>query len=386
MRIGRLHRGIWCVVAALTAIVVAGCGSSSNSSTSSSGSSTSASSASSSNPQLAEAKKAADAGQQPPTSIVIDKPLSKKPPTGKTIIFLRCSQPVCQGFQQGLAPAAKALGWKMKFQPFAPTPEGIQSAMNAAIKAHPDGIFETGIDIAILKTVLPAAQKAGIPIVSGYEPTAPAPPIIANIADGPRNELAPKLAADWIAADSAGKAHVAVFNIKLYPILNLTTNAFKAELTRVCPDCSVKEIDQQVTDVGTKIPANAVSNLQRDPKLNYLAFAFGDMSNGVPAALKGAGLQGKAKIIGYGAGSPANVANVAKGDEAAETAYSIPYGGWRALDAFARKFVGDDPSIDTTAVNPGMIFTKANAKGGTSWDYSVAPDYQAEFKKLWHVG
>jgi ribose transport system substrate-binding protein len=384
MRIGRLHRGIWCVAAALTAIVIAGCGSSSSSSTSSSGSSTSASSGSSSNPQLAEAKKLAAAGQKAPSSIVVDKPLSKKPPAGKRIIFLRCSQPVCQGFQQGLAPAAKALGWNMKYQPFESTPEGIQSAMTAAIKARPDGIFETGIDYAILKSVLPAAQKAGIPIVSGYEPTAPSPPIIANVADGPRNQLAPKLAADWIAADSNGKAHVAVFSIKVFPILTYTTKAFTAELKRVCPDCSVKEIDQQVTDVGTKIPANAVSNLQRDPKLDYLAFAFGDMSNGVPAALKAAGLN--AKIIGYGAGSPSNLANVAKGIEAAETAYSIPYGGWRALDAFARKFVGDDPSIDTTSVNPGQIFTKANAPSGTSWDYSVAPDYQAEFKKLWHVG
>jgi ABC-type sugar transport system substrate-binding protein len=208
--------------------------------------------------------------------------------------------------------------------------------------------------------------------------------VIANVSDTLRNVPLPQAAASWIAADSGCKANVVVFNIKLYPILVATTDAFKAEMAKLCPSATVTESDVQATDVGTNLPSTAVSQLQSNPKINYLAFAFGDMALGVPAALKSAGLS--AKIVGYGAAGPSNIANVASGEEQAETGYGIPYGGWRAMDAFARYFEGMSPAIDTTAVNPGQLFSSKNASSTKGWDFAMAPDYQAQFMKLWHVG
>jgi len=379
MRRGKLHRAAWCAAVALAAGIIVGCGDDEDEPASSSSGSQTPST-------LADAKKITTEAQQAPTSIAIDKPLSKKPPSGKEIIFLRCSQPVCAGFQEGLKPAADALGWTVKNQPFTPTPEGIQSALSTAIKAKPDGIFFTGIDRSVVKGVLADAEKNNVAIVSGYEPAAPAGPVIANIADGTRVQSSPRTAAAWITAESGGKGNVAVFSINTYPILVTTTNALTKELDRLCPDCKVKVLNQKVTDVGTKIPAAVVSAVQRDPNIEYLSFAFGDMSIGVPAALKAAGLQDKVKIIGFGAASPANLANVAKGLETAQTGVGIPYGGWRALDAFARHFVGDDPSISTNSENPGQLFTKSNVDTSVGWNFSTAKDYQEQFKKLWHVG
>src|SRR5690349_18920383 len=79
------------------------------------------------------------------TSVGTLQPLSKKPATGKRIYFLQCSQPVCTAFLGGLQAAAKVLGWQIQKAPFTQTPEGIQSAVQAAIDAKPDGIFMTGI-------------------------------------------------------------------------------------------------------------------------------------------------------------------------------------------------------------------------------------------------
>jgi ribose transport system substrate-binding protein len=378
------RRATWCVAAAMAASVVAACGSDDEESSSGS---TASSANSKSTDILAAAQKAAAAAQNVPDSIGIDKPLSKKPPTGKTIIFLRCSQPVCKGFQDGLGPAAKALGWTVKYQPFTETPEGIQSALSDAIKARPDGIFFTGIDRSVVKRNVAEAEKADVALVSGYEPAPPEGAVIANIADVDRVTATPKSLAAWIAAESGGKANVAVFSINTYPILVATTNALTKELDRICPDCKTKVLNQKVTDVGTKVPSAAVSAVQRDPNIDYLAFAFGDMSIGVPAALKSAGLQDKVKIAGYGVASPSNLAEVEKGAEAAQTAQSMPYGGWRAMDAFARYFVGDDPSPATTAANPAQLFTKSNVGStGPGWNYSHAKDYQEQFKKLWRVG
>lgn len=372
----------------LSAVAIGACGSSDDSgssdasTTSSSGAATTA--ASTGNAALTEAKAAVTKGLAAPTSIGIDKPLSKKPPTGKNIIFLRCSQPVCGGFLDGLKPATAALGWNLKSVSFKPTPEATVSAIQNAVRAKPDGIFYTGLDRNTVEPALQEAKKAGIPIVNGYEVDGAVDPIIANIADANANTNGPTLIADWIAQDSSCKGSVANFTIKSYPILVATTKIFQAEMKRVCPDMKVTEVDVQATDVGTKVPAAVVSALQSSPDTKYVAVSFGDMLLGVPAALKAAGLS--PKTMGYGAASPNNVQNVAAGTETVESGYGIPYASWRAMDAFARKFVGDDPGIDTTAPSPGQIFTKENAGSVKDWNFAQAPDMADQFKKLWLLG
>ncbi|MBV8219346.1 MAG: substrate-binding domain-containing protein [Solirubrobacterales bacterium] len=382
-----LRRGAWSVCALACAIAVAACGSSSSSSTVTGSASNAANTSSPSNSAPAQAQTALTQGEQAPTSIEITTPLSKKPPTGKTIAFLRCSQPVCNGFQQGLQPAAKALGWTIKYIPFQPTPQSTLSALSAAIQSHPDGIFTTGLDRALIASDFSAATAAHIPIITGYSVDSPAPPVIANIADGTHgNSAEPTLSAENVAVDSGCKGSVALFNIPLYPILAYTTGVFKAQLAKLCPNMSVKEVDVQATDVGTKLPQTVVSTLQADPSAKYVALAFGDMALGVPQALKGAGLS--AKVFGYGAGSPPNIQDVASGNEFAETATGIPYNAWRAMDAFARYFVGDSTAIDTTAPNPAEIFTKSNAAAAVAlgWNMATPPNYQKQFEALWHVG
>ncbi len=382
---GTLKRGAWCVGVALSTAAIAACGSSSSSSSSASASSGASTSAASSSAASGAAQAAATHAAQTPTSINIDIPLKTKPPTGKTIAFLRCSQPVCTGYTDGLTPAAKSLGWTIKYIPYPPTPEGTLAAIEAAIRLKPDGIWTTGLDRAAIESAYTQAIAAHIPMVTGSAVDEPKPPVIANISDALRNLPLPQAAASWIAADSGCKADVVVFNIKLYPILVATTNAFKAEMAKLCPSATVTENDVQATDVGTNLPSTAVSQVQSNPKINYLAFAFGDMALGVPAALKSAGVN--AKIVGYGAAGPSNIANVASGQEAAETAEGIPYLAWRALDAFAREFEGMSPAIDTTAVVPTQLFVKSNSSNIKGWSFAQPSDASmaAQFEKLWHT-
>jgi ribose transport system substrate-binding protein len=292
---------------------------------------------------------------------------------------------VCAGFEQGLTPAAKALGWTLKSISFAPTPQAEVSAIQTAVQEKPSGIFYTGLDRAAIQSALAQAQAAHIPVVNGYEVDGAKPPVIANIADGPRNEFAPVAAADWIAADGGCKGDTAVYTIPTYPILVYTTSKFVPTLKSLCPSMKVTVVNVQATDVGTKIPTDVTGTLQQNPNIKYVAFSFGDMALGVPAAMKSAGVS--AKIVGYGAGEPGNVENVANGSEAAETGYNIPYGGWRAMDAFARYYTGDSYTIDTTAPNAGQLFTSNNAKGVTSWaQMATVNDMPAAFEKLWGVG
>ncbi len=69
------------------------------------------------------------------------------------------------------------------------------------------------------------------------------------------------------------------------------------ELTKLCPDCklSVKEINP--ADAGTKLPSQIVTELQREPDVNYIVPAWSDGAIGVPQALKSAGLTDKVKMV-----------------------------------------------------------------------------------------
>lgn len=340
---------------------------------------------------VAEAKKLAAAATKAPASIGLTKMLSKKPPTGKKITFLQCSQPVCTAFMAGLKEASAALGWSVKAIPFEQTPEGIQSGVQAAIDGKPDGIFFTGISPAFITKQLAAAKKAGIPIVDGFDAATKFSFPILSMVGGDRDTAAwARKTADWVIADSNGKANIVIFNISAYTTLNNATKAFQGEITRLCPACKVKVNDAKVTDVGSKLPAAAVSALQRDPGVTHVAFAFGDMMIGVPAALKGASLDGKAKLVSFGSASPSLLNDIQKGAAHASSAWSIPLNSWTALDSLARYFVGDRASIQAQPPTPHMVITGANVKsqykGETNFDFAAPANYRAAFKKLWRVG
>lgn len=340
---------------------------------------------------VAEAKKLAAAATKVPASIGLTKMLSKKPPTGKKITFLQCSQPVCTAFMAGLEEASAVLGWTVDAIPFEQTPEGIQKGVQAAIDSKPDGIFFTGISPAFITKQLADAKAKNIPIVDGFDAATKFSFPIISMVGGDRDTSAwARKTADWVIADSNGKANVVIFNISAYTTLNNATKAFQGEMKRLCPACKVTVNDSKVTDVGSKLPAATVSALQRDPDVTYVAYAFSDMTIGVSAALKAASLSGKAKLVSFGSASPGFINEIATGAAGATSAWSIPLNSWTALDSLARWFVGDKASIQAQPPTPHMVVTGANAKAqyksDTEWDFAAPKNYKAAFKKLWRVG
>ncbi len=390
------QRGMLRVGAAVALVVLAaGCGSSSsgNSSTAAGGSggsaSASATSSSASSPAISQAQQISTKAQQVPTAIGITKPLTKKPGAGKTIVFLRCNQPVCGGYAEGLSAAADSLGWHVKYiNMTAQTPQAIQSAIRSAIQLHPSGIFFTGQPAAEIKPILPALKAAKIPVVSGFDDNVPTTggPDIANVATYANIAAYARTMADWLIADSNGKANVGLFDVPSLPILASATTAFEQELKKNCPGCTVTVVHQQITDLGgTAIASSVVSTLQSHPQMNYVGFVFGDMEAGVPAALRAASLQDQAKLFVYSTSSPPTLADLAKGNIAATTAFSLPYFGWRAIDAFARYYNGESTGTDTSALPPAQILTKKNVPANAGWNFGVSSQMPAEFKALWHL-
>jgi ribose transport system substrate-binding protein len=326
-----------------------------------------------------------------PSSIAMTTALTKKPATGKLIVKLVTPQPVTSVVSAGTAAGAAALGWSYKAIPVGTGPEDIQKAFEAALalKPAPLGIEVSGYPKVTFAKQLAEAKSKGIAVIS--ESTTDAAGTgdgIVGLLDGPTQvqEWGKDIAAEVI-ADSNGKANVAMFSVAAYPILGEFVKGFKAAMTAWCPSCKVTDVDQQATDVGTKTPQSVVSTFQRDPKLGYAIFSFGDLTIGVDAALKSAGLS-KVKIAGETA-SAANIQAVKAGTELAWTGFAAPELGWRTIDGFARYANGDDMAVVSNTPLPTQVITKDNVGSivtDKSGYYIGLSDYAAQFAKLWQVG
>ena len=86
-----------------------------------------------------------------PTSIVINTPLTKKAPTGKTLIGLDSGLGSAKVLAQYWKQAAEEFGWTYKDLISGATPEAQQKAMESAIQQNPNGILTSGIPIATIQ-------------------------------------------------------------------------------------------------------------------------------------------------------------------------------------------------------------------------------------------
>jgi hypothetical protein len=115
-------------------------------------------------------------------------------------------------------------------------------------------------------------------------------------------------------------------------------------------------IEVAVTDLGTNLPGTIISELQANPGIDMIAYAFGGMLFGVPEAIEAADLGDQAKAISQ-AGGPLNFGFIASGQhQVAEVGIASELMGWRAIDAAARILAGEGPGrADTppTAVIDG---------------------------------
>jgi ribose transport system substrate-binding protein len=182
-------------------------------------------------------------------------------------------------------------------------------------------------------------------------------------------------------AQKGKEADVAMFNVSSYTSLARYEAAFKTEYLRLCPTCKYKSVQVQIGDIGTKVPAQVVSTVQSDPKINFAVMGFGTISTGVPAALRTAGVS-NVKIVGELPGVE-NISSLLNGSEDMWVGAPLYGLGWKAVDALARYFTKDPVGISTAAPTPYQTVTKANAPRPAALPEVV--DYQQYFKKLWGV-
>ena len=330
------------------AVLLAACGGSSSSSSSTSSSGSEESSTVSSEGEAeggsesgGESEGGAVAGipapvTEPPTEFPIATPLKEKPKP-HNLTWLACSLPICQeALSEGYHEAAGALGWPIKQINYETlkAAEGVQTALNE----NPEYIAITGIPPALYEAQAKEAIKKKIPILSGYDTTPPEPTkngLYYQYGNAAAIGLEGEEVGKWMIHDSEGKANAVTLTIGEYPILTAEVEALEGTF-KECPECSLGTISVTAEEVGEgKVSNKLVAYLQSNPETTYVEYTFSDLSTGVGAALKGAGLNEKVTQVGVNA-STAVMHEIAKGEQAAWTMQPQRYGDWLTLDVAAR--------------------------------------------------
>ncbi len=132
-------------------------------------------------------------------------------------------------YAQGVEKAGAVLGWKVRVIDGRGDPGAWNGAILSAIAAKSDGIVLAAVPPLLVGDALKRAQDAHIPVVSVFNPKP-------TVDDGivafvrPDHVAQGQLAAQWVAADSGGKAKVLLVEDKEFAELNQRVEGFKTGL------------------------------------------------------------------------------------------------------------------------------------------------------------
>ncbi|MCW2747468.1 MAG: hypothetical protein JWP10_610 [Nocardioidaceae bacterium] len=287
-------------------------------------------------------------------------PLAKRPSTDVSVVLIGCPIPQCTEAIAQAKQGAKDLGWNAKEIVADFTPEAFVGAFNTALQTKPDFIYYIATQpVATIDKQLQEAKAAGIPVIAG----SPAPDVkaggdspIAGITTGPALTVQfTELMADVVIADAKSTEGIVFMFDPAAPSYVQGSEVFKKKITAAGGKVEPLEINQG--EAGTTLPGKIVSYLQAHPKTKYIVAGNDLMFNGVPDAIKSAGLP-LPKLIGNNA-TDVNRKYIADGDQFA-TVTSDNYGSlWDAIDLMARLSVGEtlDP---IEPLGESMVVKKAN--------------------------
>jgi len=315
-----------------------------------------------------------------------------KAPSGIKIAAITCYSILegCVIPAEGIAKAASAIGWQERTFDGGGTPTSQNTQILNAVSWGAKVIALIAITPSAVQTGLQAAKKAGAVIVSGSSglstPNATVTPPAGQI--WPEFDVSPDYKslgehlANWIVADSKGKANVGVFGDKEFDSINAQESGIVPALKQ-CTTCKSSAVMYfTATQIAATLGPQTVNYVRTHPDVSYLYSAFDPPAAAQVQALQTAGLGKNVKIVSA-LGNDQNLQFVKAGQvQAADAAYDNTYMGFAIVDQSIR-LLNKQPLIEPAGEGlPFQVLDKTNlpsSKG--SW---TAPyDYQSKFTALW---
>lgn len=366
----------------LAMLAIAACGSSSSSPSSSAASGgSSAASTAGANTATASAAIAPYIGH--PSAFPVNAPLNGKLPAGTTFAFLQCGSPICGLVSQLLAPAVKAVGANLKIINAGSTASSAQAAAASALTLKPAAVLIIGIVPSEYGGGLGKLSAAGIKVVSiAAAGSTKQYGITFNYVGLHSEELAARLMADWVVVHKGPHADVAFYGIPEVAFTPYMDAAFKQELAKDCASCKSRFVPIDISSVGKTAPQTVVTDLQSHSGTNYMVFAPAEAAQGLPAAMKAAGLS--VPDISY-TPEPEELSDIKTGGMTAGLASDLPTQIWTWVDVTARLLLHQSPAPgEVSGTGPFQILTQKDITFDPAKGWTGYPDFARRFEGLWH--
>lgn len=303
-------------------------------------------------------------------------------PKGKSLVSIySVPAPLPQRSAQGVAAAAKAIGWKSSVVFGNGTPSGWLAAINTAVTGGASAIAMSAGVPALMAPGIAKAKAAGAPFVDIFNGVPKPPPgLVAQV--GPKEYTEGYRLAEWVVANSRGKgASVIVYNSPQFSDLVVAHNGFLQGMKDA--GASYKVVNQTqspATDIGSSAGAQRMAALFRKyPDAKYI-FCLSESWAGTFA--QAVQLSGDHAVTGLGTDGDFFLPAIRKGAKFVEAGPDTSEYGWFALDAILRA-MNHKPQVKYNV--PFRLMDSTNAKSLSGPAIANSYNYQAAWLKLWGV-
>lgn len=384
----RRRSGVRWVTAALALTLgLTACGSSGGGGASSSGSGSGSSSGS-----KTDYKAALTAARQMVPGTFTGPTVAAKAPAGIKIAAITCYSILegCVIPAEGIRKAAASIGWQERTFDGGGTPTSQNTQILNAVSWGAKVIALIAITPTAVQTGLTAAKKAGVLIVSGSSgissPNADVAPPAGQV--WPAFDVSPDYKslgehlANWVIADSKGKANIGLYGDKEFDSINAQEKGVVPAM-KACTTCKSSDVMYfTATQIATNLGPQTVNYVRTHPDVTYLYSAFDPPAAAQVQALQTAGLGKNVKIVSA-LGNAQNLKFVKAGQvQAADAAYDNIYMGYAIVDQSIR-LLDKKPLIEPKGEGLPFQVLDASNLPGTDKSWTAPYDYQSKFTALW---
>lgn len=374
----RGHKVLAVVAALALATTIAACG---DEEEESAATGTSAEASGEAEEWLTAARERAEEAQVIPTEIAVAELGAFSPPAEGSVFHVACDLSLegCSDKAKSLEAGVKALGYEFEVCNGGARPDTIRQCFTNGINAKPDVLVVNGIGADVAGDQYVAVEEAGIPMVAMFSGNDPGAAGVHAEVGGDSCARGSEFNADWVIADSEGKAKVLWVGTETFKCNQQRKNAFM-ETMKSCPTCEVEELDFAIDAVTSGLPQQLQAALQSNPDLTHIVGTFDAVALAAADAVRQAGKTDQIKVAGHDANAP-NLELVRNGDiQGADATTGAIEPGWAAADAAARIIAGEEVP-DIVPVTSVLVTAENVEQIGDRYE---GPDgFEDQFRALW---
>lgn len=302
-------------------------------------------------------------------------------PKDKFVVGIPCSYSAegCKRSVDGVADAAKHLGWRYQMIDPAGDPEKMRAAVKTAIQIHADAIVLGAIPPNIIKDSLAAARSAGIKVINMLLPA------VEGTSDA-------NVGSDWVQGGRWNAAYITVATKGAGKVISINDPEFDSVvqwhqgftdgLKELCSGCQiVKDTSFQIANLQTQVPTDFQAILQANPTANAVWTAYDPVALAIDPVIKRSAQNGKMTVVSQN-GDPGALQAIKAGDQPfkATIGVSVEWQSYAAVDQIVRLFDGNLPGNLKTINVPQKLISAENVTT-MPWDGDL--DWKSEYLKLW---